>query len=1254
MYYPEFKQQDLDIQIYCIERKLEEISNATLKKGKSLAPKLKFSFDTEEKEFKVLSSAGDQYYFIDFDFDEEDGFLFLSCDCPALSNYGECKHEVALLLNLKAELEALQQNQSNRNILQGATPQQMQPSLDDNKDAQQVNQDIILTLDEPSLSSLMRALRQVNDHKRPTATNINCIRQLVKINNTMEVNVAFSTAVHQFKVMYNGASKMQFICSCRKHDCKGVKILAAYIEEREKSWIRENYTFTQEKQEIANRLGIALDHPLIQQIKFSIDSWFNTSYALPASMNAGALPTFFSKKKANVSAAKPAHSVVIAFNFGTHGNIKPFALQAHTLKQNGDIGSSTIGEQNLWQDQFDVPLETIDVLKKISKTGLIRVAHEKGWSRHINEYSADPFYYMDNEFKETLRLFIVNTLIVNRHCFNNITCYINPSLNDTKISNYKKVTVSANSFDLHFNINDQSNMAEVAVKVVLPDISIADDALALNGFVYHQDVLYFPKDYQTFQLLNYFKEKQNYLPKKGNEERIKFLIEGLVSHYSTTLNDKEVPVISITEKPQYVISISEEAQTLFLAQEVHYGDLILDPYDDTANRYFDRDIIYETVRDLNFETEKRNLFQQLHPSFINLANQTVSISFAEAKKDLWFINSMQLLIEHGFILFGWNKLKNFNVNPHKPKWEMQASSGVDWFDLNVVVSFGDEQAKLSEIRKAIMDGTQYVKLGDGTIGMLPAEWIKKYGMVMQMGAVDGGQIRMSKLHFSLINQFYDEIDDEAVQKELNDKKKKLQGIENVKTKPVSKKINATLRDYQLHGYKWLQVLEDMGWGACLADDMGLGKTLQAITFLQFLKEKHKGDTCLVVCPTSLIYNWQSELDKYAPSINYYIHYGVGRAPMTDELKAQYNLIITTYGMIRSDIEDFKKLHFRCIILDESQAIKNPVALITKAVQVLQANTRLILSGTPLQNNTMDLYAQFQFVNKGLLGSADVFRQNFATPIDKENDAEASKQLRELLYPFILRRTKEQVAKELPDKIESILWCEMNAKQRKVYNEYKEHYRDLVLGKIDQMGMAKASMYVLEGLLRLRQICDSPVLVKNPKVLSTDSIKLQELMREIQENTGTNKVLVFSQFTEMLALAKQELDKQNMAYCYLDGSTKADQRKEAVHQFQTNDDIKIFLLSIKAGGVGLNLTKASYVYLLDPWWNPAVEQQAIDRAHRIGQTNKIFAYKMICKDSVEERIVELQNKKKQIANELISEDAGFVKKLTRDDVAFLFA
>ena len=375
--------------------------------------------------------------------------------------------------------------------------------------------------------------------------------------------------------------------------------------------------------------------------------------------------------------------------------------------------------------------------------------------------------------------------------------------------------------------------------------------------------------------------------------------------------------------------------------------------------------------------------------------------------------------------------------------------------------------------------------------------------------------------------------------------------------------------------------------------------------------------------------------------------------MAEELQ-QHNIIITTYGTLRSDIQLFLKILFDYVVLDESQAIKNPSSKVTKAASLLTAKNRICMSGTPLQNNTFDIYAQMNFLNPGLLGSMEFFRNEFATPIDKFGEQEQKDHLRKLLYPFILRRTKEQVAKDLPEKTETILFCEMESEQRKIYDAYRNSYRDKILGTIENQGIDKSQLTILQGLMKLRQICDSPAILNEEEKFPNHSIKLDELAREISENIGDHKALIFSQFLGMLGLIKEKLKEQNIPFEYFDGSTSATDREKAIQNFQNNDDCRVFLISLKAGGVGLNLTAADYVYIVDPWWNPAVEQQAIDRTHRIGQTKNIFAYRMICIDTIEDKILQLQERKKTLARELITDDSGFVKSLTRADVEYLFS
>ncbi|HZG26103.1 MAG TPA: DEAD/DEAH box helicase, partial [Chitinophagaceae bacterium] len=386
---------------------------------------------------------------------------------------------------------------------------------------------------------------------------------------------------------------------------------------------------------------------------------------------------------------------------------------------------------------------------------------------------------------------------------------------------------------------------------------------------------------------------------------------------------------------------------------------------------------------------------------------------------------------------------------------------------------------------------------------------------------------------------------------------------------------------------------------------------------------------------------------------WHIHHGPDRTRNKDFIR-QNHVIITTYGTLRSDIKLLMENEFDYVILDESQAIKNPASKVTRAACLLKAKNRLCMSGTPLQNNTFDIFAQMNFLNPGMLGSLEFFRQEFAIPIDKFGEPDRKDHLRKLLFPFILRRTKEQVAKDLPDKTETILFCEMEDEQRKIYETYRNDYRDKILGVIDTQGIHKSQLTILQGLMKLRQICDSPSILNEPEPYPNHSIKLEELAREITENISNHKALVFSQFLGMLALIKERLKSLDVKFEYFDGSTMAIDREKAIQNFQNQEDCRVFLISLKAGGVGLNLTAADYVYIVDPWWNPAVEQQAIDRTHRIGQTKNIFAYRMICKDTIEDKILQLQDRKRSLARDLIADDDGFVKNLTKEDVEYLFS
>jgi non-specific serine/threonine protein kinase len=646
--------------------------------------------------------------------------------------------------------------------------------------------------------------------------------------------------------------------------------------------------------------------------------------------------------------------------------------------------------------------------------------------------------------------------------------------------------------------------------------------------------------------------------------------------------------------------------------------------------------------------------QNLHSNFIvNEENGSLALKGTDVLKNNWFFLFVDAMKEMKTPVFGFEALKNFRFNTAKPQTKIFISSNTDWFDAKVDIVFGDQKVTVAEVKRALANKQQFVQLNDGTLGILPEEWLKKYSLLFRVGEGSSNNLKLSRYHLSVVDELYETRDEEELVVQLEEKYENLRQFNQIQEVAPPFHLKMILRPYQVAGFQWLNYLREIKWGGILADDMGLGKTVQALSFLEHCRSEQGKIKALVVCPTTLIYNWESEIRKFTPKLTYRIHHGATRTRTREEI-LDHDVTITTYGTLRSDIKLLMSVAFDYVILDESQAIKNPSSKVTKAACLLNAKHRLCMSGTPLQNNTFDIFAQMHFLNPGMLGTMEFFRQEFAIPIDKFGEQDRKEHLKKILYPFILRRTKEQVAKDLPEKQEMILWCEMEDEQRKIYDAYRNDFRDRILGTIQEQGIQRSQLTILQGLMKLRQICDSPAILNEEEKFDNHSIKLEELGREITENISNHKALVFSQFLGMLALIKAKLDELGVKYEYFDGSTSAPDREKAIQSFQNDESVRVFLISLKAGGVGLNLTAADYVYIVDPWWNPAVEQQAIDRTHRIGQTKNIFAYRMICRDTIEDKILQLQDKKRALAKDLIADDASFVKSLSKEDVEYLFS
>ncbi|MEQ9297150.1 MAG: DEAD/DEAH box helicase, partial [Cyclobacteriaceae bacterium] len=688
------------------------------------------------------------------------------------------------------------------------------------------------------------------------------------------------------------------------------------------------------------------------------------------------------------------------------------------------------------------------------------------------------------------------------------------------------------------------------LEVALPteEISILGRVLMM-----YQDQLYLidPQKAEAFDLFSSNKPKvtkpnfpaffDKYLVKLGKKYELDF------SNMSSFI------LVSQSKKLlQKEIYLSELNDFIIIRPIIKYeGELSSNPLVNT-NQYLREEETYVKAQ-LDDEAEKSFVEQlkSLHESFqTQNSKDYLYLTFDAFIKDNWFFEAFRFFKEIDCQVYGWTDLKKFKYNPNPPQVNLSIASGEDWFEAQGNVAYGDTIIGLEELQKAMINKSEFIQLGDGTLGLLPQEWIDRMEKLFRHGEMNDGALRVSDKLFSLVDEFFDLIDDEATLQKLNEKKEKLLAFEKIESRVVPSDVNATLRPYQVDGFNWLCFLDEFQWGGILADDMGLGKTLQVLTFLTHVTKENE-QTNLLVVPTSLLFNWQNEIEKFNPKLSYIIHHGTGRDRSLAEFE-DAQLVFTTYGTLVSDIEVLKKQTFNYVILDESQAIKNPTSKRYKAACVVPARNRLAMTGTPIENNTFDLFAQMNFLNRGLLGNMTNFKKLYATAIDKHKDQDRAADLQKIINPFVLRRTKEQVATELPDKVEDVIYCEMESAQRKVYDAYRNYYRDKIIGKIAKDGLNQSRFSVLEGLTKLRQVCDTPQLIKDENYKAT-SAKMKELLQHIKEKTNNHKLLVFSQFVQMLKLIEHELVEQGIKYEYLDGQSKPEERQKSVEHFQTEEE-----------------------------------------------------------------------------------------------------
>ena len=595
-------------------------------------------------------------------------------------------------------------------------------------------------------------------------------------------------------------------------------------------------------------------------------------------------------------------------------------------------------------------------------------------------------------------------------------------------------------------------------------------------------------------------------------------------------------------------------------------------------------------------------------------------------------------------VLGAERLREYKVKAVQPKMKLSLSSGIDFLEGTATVTLDGEEFSLRKFLQQYAK-QRYVTLSDGNRALVDESYVKRLERIFkkaEKGNTD--KVRVS---------FFDLPDIENLLQERLEGKtfEHYRGFYEGFNKLASQKmkydgVQAKLRNYQKEGVKWLNYLYENNMGGCLADDMGLGKTLQTITMLtKVYKPHHTAGASLIVMPRSLLFNWQDELQKFAPQLTYYIYYGQQR-DLAEAMK--YQLVLTTYALVRNDIEVFQQQQFHYIVLDESQNIKNLTSQVTQAVMLLNGHHRLALSGTPIENNLTELYSLYRFLNPAMLGTLDEFNKQYAYPIQRDGDKEVTESLRRKIFPFMLRRLKKDVLKELPDRMEQTLYVEMDDDHRRFYEQRRQYYQTLVAGSIAQQGLEKSQMVMFQALSELRRIASVPESLSDGSIASPKIPLLTEQVEELV--AGGHKVVVFFNFIAGIELVGERLTEMGIDYTTMTGSTH--DRRAVVERFQNDPGCRALLMTLKTGGVGLNLTVADTVYIVEPWWNKAAEEQAINRLHRIGQKAKVMSYALITRDTIEEKIRLLQQQKQDLADSLITGDAAMTKRLTEEDIKYI--
>lgn len=796
--------------------------------------------------------------------------------------------------------------------------------------------------------------------------------------------------------------------------------------------------------------------------------------------------------------------------------------------------------------------------------------------------------------------------------------------------------------------------------------------------ILYQNKLYYFDDITGLKLQPFFEKEFISIPRRLEEKYFTTFILSAVK--SQEINYSGFEIIDIPARKEAILSVAVDitGYPVFIP-EFKYNDHTIKSNDDgkkvaaleisDANyvfRRFEKDAAWESdliarLRALGLQGETHSL----HLS--NPVQENQDEAFYQAIN--WISQHVTQLEEYG-IRISQDHLEHTYFTGLQ-QLDIKAKRSHDWFDIYAMVTFGEFTFPFIRLRKNILNQIREFILPDGQIAILPLEWFAKYRNIFSFGKMGEHSIRLQNFHYMLIAEIAGETD--------NTLKERIEAMNGncLRAQEVPAELCAELRHYQYEGYNWLHHLYANGFGGCLADDMGLGKTIQTLTLLLRIKRKeqvypvfqHKKSgqlslfateeetaaviqpASLIVLPVSLVHNWEKEIRKFAPALRMYVYSGARRREKGSlyDLLVNYDIILTTYGTVRNDTDEFSQHEFFFLILDESQNIKNSESKTYHTVTALRSQHRIVLTGTPIENSLTDLWAQMNFINRGLLGSKKYFQQEFLIPIERDKSTDASEKLQHLIQPFILRRTKEQVAKDLPSLTEETIVVAMTSEQSDLYETEKSAARNSVLAGYQETTLRKSTFLILQALTRLRQIAIHPRLIDPESVF--ESGKFQEIISMLRILVAENhKILVFSSFVKHLNLLAGEFDRENWNYSVLTGQTI--DRKQVIDEFQENPDKRIFLISLKAGGVGLNLTAADYIFITDPWWNPAAEMQAISRAHRIGQDKKVFVYRFISEKSIEEKIQLLQERKSVLANEFINNNDA-LRNIPKEQIMDLF-